>query len=561
VTEHRPARPVASRRAFIAGSLAAAGVALLDPKALATARRRMAPLLPSGDLMPLGVASGDPTADSVILWTRLVSPDPATPLPATDVPVEWAVTTDEAVPQPVQAGTTMAVAALGHSVHLDVSGLDPATSYRYSFTVAGHPTKSGRTKTFPDPGSSPSQARFALATCQNWSDGYYSAHQNIAQEDIDFVVFVGDYIYERSANRPPRPITLPTSEDLPTYRARYELYKGDAFLQAAHERAPWIITVDDHEVANDMVGDFGQEGAAEGDPAAIAAFRARRADAYQAWYEHMPVRLSVPDSPDYTIHRTIEHSKLMRLFVLDGRQYRTHYPNGKGQGTDADAPERHAESQSMLGAAQEAWLDDQFAATDAQWNVIAQQTVMTATPIPAGGQEFFNFDQWDGYVAARNRLLHGLVDHRVRNPMVLSGDIHLAAMGGVRLDYDDPDAPDIANEVVTTSISSRFDPALLDLAEAGLAAAPWARYGNAKDRGYALITVTPAQWVTEFRVVASVTDPAGSTVETDYRDVVVDRDPVTLPVDEPTTSTTTPGSTPGTAPGATPVSGNSSFTG
>ncbi|MCU1358673.1 MAG: Alkaline phosphatase [Acidimicrobiales bacterium] len=558
---NQPDQPMlTSRRAFLAGTLAAAGVALLDPRALAAARTRAA-LLPAGDLFPLGVASGDPIADGVILWTRILSPMPATPLPDADIAVDWEVATDQAFTTIVATGTAPAVAALGHSVHVDVTGLAPDTVHWYRFTADARTSPVGRTKTFPDPTSTPAKVTFAVATCQNWSDGYYTAYENMALEDLDLVVFVGDYIYESSANRQPRPLTLPRSEDIPTYRARYELYKGDPNLQAAHQAFPWILTVDDHEVANDMVGDFGSEGAGEGDPAAIAAFRARRADAYQVWYEHQPLRLDAPSGPDFTLHRMIEHSALLRFFVLDGRQYRSHYPNGKGIGTDADAPERNAPSQTMLGLDQEAWLDDQFAATDAQWNVITQQTVMTAMPIPAGSNDFYNFDQWDGYVAARNRLLHSLVDHRVRNPMVLSGDIHLAAMTAVRVDYDDPDAPDVANEVVTTSISSRFDSDLLDLFEAGLERATWVRYGNGLDRGYARITVTPTEWTTDFRVVASVTQQS-STVRTDFSDVVADRDPVVLPVD-PTPTTTVPqlDEPTATAPGATPLPGSASFTG
>lgn len=563
--------PLASRRAFLVGSLAAASVAFLDPRQFAAARSRAA-ALPAGELFPLGVASGDPVAHGVILWTRVLSPVPGNPLPGGDIAVDWAVAADEAFTTVVASGSAPAVAALGHSVHVDAGGLDPDTTYWYRFSADGRTSAVGRTRTFPDPSSMPEEVRFALTSCQNYSDGYYTAHANLALDEVAFVVFVGDYIYEHSANRPPRPITLAESVDLATYRARYELYKGDANLQACHHAHPWILTVDDHEVANNVTGDFGRDGEAEGDPAAIAAYRARRADGFQAWYEHQPLRLAAPTGPDYQIYRTVEHSKLLRFFVLDGRQYRSTHPAGVTQGTDV--PERFDEDRTMLGATQEAWLNDQFAATDIRWNAIAQQTVMTATPIPAGGTTFYNFDQWDGYVAARNRLLHSLVANQVRNPMVLSGDIHLAATAGVRLDYDDPAAPDIANEVVTTSISSRFDPALLDLAQAALDAAPWARYGNAAQRGYARITVTAEEWRTDFQVV-SVTEPT-SPVRTDFTDVVTAREPVVLPADPdpvppdpgapgPTETTTTQGSpgpsAPSPAPGATARPGSASYTG
>lgn len=577
-TSTGPGGVLASRRMFLVGALATAGAAFLDPLRLSAARAA-AVALPAGNLFPLGVASGDPTASGVILWTRLISPNPADPLPDADIAVRWFVSTTQDLTDVIASGTAPAVAALGHSVHVEVDGLLADTTYWYAFAldegVPIGPTSRfsavGRTRTFPAADSTPDQARFALATCQNYSDGYYTAHANLAREDVAFVVFVGDYIYERSADRPPRPLTLPESVDLPTYRGRYEVYKADPDLKACHQAHPWILTVDDHEVANNVAGDFGKEGEAEGDPAAIAAYLARRADAFQAWYEHQPLRLPAPTGPGYRIHRTVEHSKLLRFFVLDGRQYRSTLPDGVVQGPDT--PTRFDEDRTMLGAEQEGWLDDQFAATDARWNAVAQQTVMTATPIPVGDQTFYNFDQWDGYVAARNRLLRSLVANQVRNPMILSGDIHLAAAGAVRLAYPDPAEPDIANEVVTTSISSRFDPALLDLVQQALEVTPWARYGNARDRGYALITVTADEWRTDFRAVDVTTQVA--VARTDHTDVVADRAPVALPVDPPVTPTapatpTTPGSptTPGTGPGstapataATPVAGQAAFTG
>ncbi len=523
-----PSDGLASRRRFLAGAVAAAGVALLDVRGLAAARAQAA-ALPPGDLFGLGVASGDPTADSVILWTRLLAPAGGDALPAADIAVEWEVASDVGFTSPVAAGTAPAVAALAHSVHADVSGLAPDTWYWYRFKVDGRTSPVGRTRTFPGTGQTPAAVRFALASCQNWADGYYTAHAGIAAEDIDFVVFVGDYIYEGSANRPPRPLTMPESKDIPSYRARYELYKSDPNLQASHARAPWIVTLDDHEVANNMIGDNGKGGALAGNPSAIAAWRQRRADAYQVWYEHLPLRLPAPSSPDLAIHRVVEHSDLLCLFVLDGRQYRSLYPGNQSQGQDS--PARRDPARTMLGSTQEAWLDGQFAATGSTWNAIAQQTVMTAMPIPFFEYTVYNLDQWDGYVAARERFLTSLVTNDVPNPMVLSGDIHLAAAAAVRLDYSDPAAPDIAQEIVCTSISSRFDPNYLQMFQNAFGRIPWARYGNPIDRGYSLITLTADTWTTEFRVV-DVTQPQ-ATVRTDYVDVVTAR-AVT-----PTTTTTT----------------------
>jgi alkaline phosphatase D len=551
--------PTASRRAFIAGALAAAGAALLDPVGLASARGRARSLAP-GDLFPLGVGSGDPDATSVILWTRLLSPDAGDPLPAADVAVDWEVATDELFTDVVASGTAPAVAALAHSVHVEATGLSADTWYWYRFTVDGRTSPTGRTRTFPGAGATPAEVRFSVASCQNWSAGYYTAYAAMAAEDLDFVVFTGDYIYERSSSSGARPISLPESLDLPTYRARYELYKADENLRAAHAQFPWIITMDDHEVANNAVGDNGKDGGDAGDPAAIAAFRARRADAFQAWYEHLPLRLPAPTGADYVLYRTIVHSDLVRIFVLDGRQYRSLYPGGASAGLSV--PERFAEDRSMLGTTQEAWLDAQLDATDARWNLLAQQTVMTATPLPTGGDPVYNFDQWDGYVANRNRLMASLLERKVANPLVLTGDIHMAGAGAIHLDAEDPTTPLVANEVVCTSISSNFNDAALDLFDALLEQAPWLRYANPRKRGYSVVTITPTEATIDFRVMATVAEPT-STVSTDHTDVVLAREPEELPpttTTDPSTTTTAPGSTP-TAPGATAVTGDPSYTG
>jgi alkaline phosphatase D len=555
----RAAEPLATRRTFLVGALATASLAMADPVRLAAARARAA-ALPVGDLFPLGVAAGDPTAQGAILWTRIVSPDPSIPLGPLDLPVLYEVATDPGfgVGTIAATGTVPAVADLAHSVHLDLTGLDPATEYWYRFQVDARTSPVGRFKTFPGAGTMPAQVRFGVASCQNWSSGYYTAYAAMADEDLDFVAFLGDYIYEKPSPSGVRPHSLPLAEDLPTYRARYELYKSDANLQAAHARFAWILTMDDHEVANNVLGDNGPDGDYAGDAAAIAAYRARRADAFQAWYEHQPLRLAAPTGPDWVLHRTVEHSDLLRIFVLDGRQYRSLYPGGASAGAVND--EVADPSRTMLGAAQEAWLDQQFAATTARWNVIANQTVMSATPFSAGSVDVYNFDQWDGYVAGRNRLLRSLVDHQVRNPLVITGDIHVGGAASVRLDYDDPDAPDIAYEVVTTSISSSVNAALIPLLEGSVSKHDWIRYVNGRQRGYAVVTIAPDGATADFRVMATALEPT-STVSTDYTDTIPDRDPPDPSTTTTTTTTTTAAPSDTAPPGATPVGGTASYTG
>jgi alkaline phosphatase D len=556
----RAAEPLASRRAFLVGAVATATLALADPVRLAAARQRAA-ALPAGDLFPLGVASGDPTAEGAILWTRLISPDPSIPLGPLDLPVVYEVATDPGfgVGTIVATGTVPAVADLAHSVHLDLGGLEPATEHWYRFQVDARTSPVGRFETFPGAGTMPGQVRFGVASCQNWSAGYYTAYAAMADEDLDFVAFLGDYIYEKPSPSGVRPHSLPLAQDLASYRARYELYKSDANLQAAHHRFPWIITMDDHEVANNVLGDNGPDGDYEGDPTAIAAYRERRADAFQAWYEHQPLRLAAPTGPDWVLHRVVDHSDLLRIYVLDGRQHRSTYPGGASAGAMND--EVTAESRTMLGFAQEAWLDQQFAATTARWNVLANQVVMSATPFSTGSVNVYNFDQWDGYVAARNRLLRSLVARRVRNPLVITGDIHVAGAASVRLDYEDPDAPDIAYEVVTTSISSSVNAALIPLLEGSVAKHEWIRYVNGHQRGYAVVTLTPDGGTAAFRAVATALEPT-STVATDYVDQLPDREPPAPPTTTTTTTTTTtPGGGTGAPPGATPVPGSASYTG
>ncbi len=553
----RSHHPLVTRRNFIAGAVTAAGLVLLDPSGLAAARGRAA-ALPPGELFPLGVASGDPTADGVVLWTRVMTPDGTSPLPTTDLPVDWQVATDPAFTDVVASGTAPAVAALAHSVHVEVSGLAPDTIYHYRFSLDGRTSSAGRTRTFPGAGTTPDRVRFGLASCQNYADGYYNAWAAAVADDLDFVVFVGDYIYETSANRPPRPIGLPESKDVPTYRARYELYRSDPDLRAAHAAYPWIITMDDHEVANNVLGDHGKDGSAQ-TPAEKTAFLARRADAFQVWYEHLPVRLAAPEGSSYRIHRTVDHSDLLRFHVLDGRQYRSVYPvPGESLGGEVEA--RHDPDRTMLGSDQEQWLEDRLATTTAQWNVLAQQTVFAAMPISVGTATVFNYDQWDGYVANRQRILGALLDHSVPNPMVLSGDIHLAAAAAVRLDPADPESHVVAHEVVCTSISSRFDPDLLDIVEEAAGKIPWVRYANARKRGYARITVTPDDWTTEFRTVDVTV--AGATATTDHTDVVEARAPGTPPSgpDGPPAPGERPASG-GDAPSATPVRRTPSYTG
>jgi alkaline phosphatase D len=498
------------RRAFLAGAAGTAGLSVLGgwPGLLGRttpawpARRDPLPT----DPFSLGVASGDPLSDRVVLWTRLApAPLQGGGMPGEAVEVTWQVATDPGFTTVVRSGTATAVPDHAHSVHVDADGLEPDGQYWYRFSVPGWESPTGRTRTAPPPDRCAEDARlrFAYATCQNYTNGYYTAHHHLAAEQVDVVFFLGDYIYEGGVGSGVRPHNSPQVTTLPAYRNRYGLYKSDPDLQAAHASAPWIVTWDDHEVHNNYAGDIDQDGS---DP---AAFLPRRAAAYQAWWEHQPVRLPPPVGPDLRIHRSFAWGRLASFFVLDGRQYRTDQPCGDGIGLICD--DVFDPDQTMLGAAQEGWLADGLLTSGAQWNLIPQQVVMTALPIG----EARVFDMWDGYPLARQRLLDVLGRPEVSNPVVLSGDIHAAGISDLLADFEDPDSAVVAHELVCTSISSNFPPELAGPLETIASALPWSHYVNARQRGYSTAELTAGELRTTYRVVDTVAEPTAA-VHTDH---------------------------------------------
>jgi alkaline phosphatase D len=466
------------------------------------------PVVPS-DPFTLGVASGDPLADSVILWTRLL---PADPLPDEDIEVTWEVATDDGFTDVVATGTAPAVAALGHSVHADVAGLEPDTEYRYRFVLGEHTTPAARTRTFAAPGTMPERFRFAFSSCQNWEQGRYAAYRDIAaQDDLDAFVFLGDYIYEYASGGYADPGGRTTGQDfecetLDQYRQRYALYHSDPLLRAAHARVPWIITWDDHEVDNDYAGAISEE---DEDP---ATFLERRAAAYQAWYEHMPVRLDPPEGPDYPIFRSFAHGDLLRFHVLDTRQYRDDQQRGEPfveqlgdavQVRDDTDPDR-----TMLGTAQRDWLIEGVDASSAVWDVLAQQVFMFGgNAIPGADPPVVVVDTWDGYAAERRQVLEA-IGATVDNLIVLTGDFHSAAVGELRADPFDTALPVIGTEFMATSISSSFfddDEIVEGLVSSALGTNPQLRWFDAR-RGYTVCDVTPERWEAGYRAVADQND-------------------------------------------------------
>ncbi|MBD2018750.1 alkaline phosphatase D family protein, partial [Leptolyngbya sp. FACHB-36] len=278
----------------------------------------------SQTLFSLGVASGEPLPDGVVLWTRL-APEPLNGggMPPQPMSVQWQVAVDEQMRRVVQRGTTIAVPELAHSVHVEVNGLEPARWYWYRFQAGDQQSSIGRTRTAPALTSHVDRLRFAFASCQHYEHGYYAAYRDMAAADLDFVVHLGDYIYEGAAttgeSRQHNGSDLVTLEQ---YRDRYALYKTDPDLQAAHAAFPWIVTWDDHEVAGNYAN-LTANGQSQ------QAFLQRRASAYQAYYEHMPLRRSSrPQGANLQLYRRFSFGDLAEFNVLDTRQYRSKQPCG-----------------------------------------------------------------------------------------------------------------------------------------------------------------------------------------------------------------------------------------
>ena len=464
----------------------AAGIAVSAVLAPAALRKVWAQPRFSSYPFSLGVASGSPRANGVVLWTRLAQDLLAVGgMRQADVEVGWELAADEGFRSIVRSGKTAATAALGHSVHVELSGLEPAHWYWYRFTAGNAVSRVGRTRTAPAQNSAVDRMRFAFASCQHYQHGYFAAHRHMAAEDLDLVVFLGDYIYESSGGRDPvRLHAAPEPSTLAQYRDRYALYRTDPDLQRNHAMAPWIVTWDDHEVDNDYGGDHSEDL----DPN----FLARRAAAYQAYYEHMPLaRRALPRGSTMQLYDSYDFGDLVTFFVLDDRQYRAHQacprPGRGGSNVVADCAERLVPHRTLLGSAQEAWLKEGMSRTRARWNLIAQQTQMAQRDRTLGASQSFWTDGWDGYPLARARLLKDLAQLRPSNPLVLSGDVHCTWVADLKTDFDDPLSPVVATEFCGTSLTSQ-GPSQKQV-QLALAENPHLRYANGDKRGYMKVEV------------------------------------------------------------------------
>jgi alkaline phosphatase D len=438
----------------------------------------------------LGVGSGDPMPDSVVLWTRL---SPAT----RDAEVTWELAADERFKRVVRTATVTARATDAHSVHVIPTGLTPGAWYWYRFRTQGHVSPVGRTRTAPAPGGRPAPLRFAFASCQHLENGWYHAHHFMAQDDPDLILWLGDYIYEKPTKEPSwvRRYTIADEADtLAEYRQRYAQTKADPSLREAHAAAPWVVVFDDHEVKNDWAGKDTVLTSPE--PASPPVPAERRAAAFKAWWEHTPTRVPRPSTSDISLYRRFRWGSLARFHMLDTRQYRDE------QALAGDCAAMRDPNRSIMGAQQERWLLDELARPVSTWDVLGQQVFFAQRDLDGDSTTCRDLttDSWDGYAASRRRITQGWVDRKVRNLVVLTGDVHRHWAAELHVDYAAGGRP-VGTEFVGSAISSVGDPVPPDTGRM-----PHVRYiGN--QRGYVRCTLTPERLLGEWMGVSSVVEP------------------------------------------------------
>jgi alkaline phosphatase D len=512
--ELRAAAGALGRRRFLTSTAAAAALAFAVnlPAAGTAAADELEPARLSEDPFTLGVASGDPLPDSVALWTRL-APRPLDldgGLPAGRVSVRWELAHDERFRRVVRRGHAWAHPEFNHAVHVDVRNLRPGSVYYYRFRAGDWISPTGRTRTAPGHGARVDALRFGLVSCQRYDQGHWTAFRHLAGEDLDAVFHLGDYLYEyavnaRAGGRGYTDRVIPAhfnheTVTLEDYRLRYALYKSDPDLIAAHLAHPFVVTWDDHETENNYAGGNPENSVPPEE------FLLRRAAAYRAYWENMPLRAAQrPEGPDLKLYRRMHWGDLAQFDVLDTRQYRTDQANGDGWKTPT--AESEAESMTLTGAEQERWLVDGWRRSSAVWNVVPQQVTFSRRNNPAAGNTTLSMDSWDGYPASRRRVLEGWKASGQENLMVLTGDVHVHYGLEIKEDFDDPASRTLGTEIVTTSVSSGGDGAERPANWAGyLERNPHLRFYNGL-RGYTTVELGRRAAVTRFKTVPRVTVP------------------------------------------------------
>jgi len=491
-----------SRRKFltVAGSAGVAVAATQFP----FAKARSAPARFTGYPFTLGVASGDPTSDSVVLWTRL-APSPLAGnggMPDKAIPVQWEVAKDENFTQVVAGGEELATYGDAHSVHAEPQGLQAGFEYFYRFKAGGEISPTGRTKTAPS--GATSALAFAFASCQQYEHGYYTAYKHMSQEDLDLVIHVGDYIYEYDSNSYTasggnvRANSNHEIVNLADYRERHAQYKTDPDLQAAHANFAWLVTFDDHEVDNNWATDIPEEGMP------LDIFARRRRAAFKAYWEHMPLRKAArPSGNAIQIFRSAQYGNLATFHVMDTRQFRS--DQACGDGNRAGCDDRSNPARTITGAAQEQWLYDGLQQSPAKWQILAQQVFMAQMDNTNGAGESYNMDAWDGYKVSRDKLLDFIDTRGIANPIVITGDVHQNWAANLLRDFRDADSKILGSEFVGTSISTTGDGS--DAQNTGaFTENPWIKY-NSQRRGYVRVALDQQLCRTDYRTLQYVKRP------------------------------------------------------
>lgn len=512
--EFRDAARYVGRRRFLTVTGAAAALAFSAnlPAAGSASAAELDAARIAEDPFTLGVASGDPLPGSVLLWTRL-APRPYEPdsgLPRARVQVRWELAHDARFSRVVRRGTTTAHPEFHHSVRVEVKGLDADRVLYYRFRAGTWTSPVGRTRTAPAAGARLTGLSLAAVSCQAYHDGYYTAYKHLAEEDVDVVFHLGDYLYEYAvtATGGARGYTdrrLPAhfnreTVTLEDYRLRYALYKSDPDLRAAHAAHPFVVTWDDHETENNYAGDTPENDVPPEE------FLLRRAAAYRAYWENQPLRTPQrPTGPDMKLYRRLRFGRLAQFDILDTRQYRS--DQAYGDGWQKPGPESEDPSRTLTGATQERWLIDGWRTSRATWNVVPQQvTFAQRRDVPTDAFKL-SMDSWDGYPASRDRILAGAESAGVANLMVLTGDVHVGYGFDLKRNFDDPASRTVGTEIVTTSITSGKDgtdrPANWDTQ---MRANPHMKFFNGR-RGYVRVTLGAQQARADWRTVSAVTTP------------------------------------------------------
>ncbi|MET3769488.1 alkaline phosphatase D [Marisediminicola sp. UYEF4] len=536
--------------------LGSAGVVAIGTATLAMGPEEADAAAPaSGPYFRHGVASGDPLPDGVLLWTR-VTPD-AVSLPGSgrgpNVTVTWEVATDATFARVVAKGTVATGAARDHTVKAEPRGLAPATTYFYRFRVNRNVSPIGRTRTAPAPGAAVTGLRFGVVSCANLQAGFFSPYRHLAARgDLDLVLHLGDYLYEYAPGEYQARDVVVRPHDPPTemvvlqdYRRRHAQYKSDTDLQALHAAAPFVVTWDDHEFANDAWSG----GAENHTETTEGSWDARRAASQQAYSEWMPVRYTSGG----ILYRRLQFGSLASISMLDLRTYRSQQaPSVVDQGISS--PDR-----TITGDAQLAWLLDGLTAGVAQWKLIGNPVMITPIRFPStlnsgeiGAMHEllgtttidgvpYNVDQWDGYTADRGEVLKHLRDNAVTDTVFLTGDIHSGWACDVPADpltYPTNGAS-VATELVCTSVTSdnlddilRVPPRTGSLAveTAFRASNPHVKYLDFDTHGYSVLNVTPAGLRMDWYAISDRTVRAATSAVTASWQVIAGTQRVTAAV-------------------------------